>query len=59
MTKDALEEVVHSLKAQIEELKAEKVSVHTFEPIQKIVYGLVGTALLAVLAAVLELVIRH
>jgi len=60
---DRLDEKVTNIKETVDKIdcKLEKdyVTKDEFDPIKKIVYGMVGTILLAVIVALLALVIRN
>ena len=56
--KDDLKEIKNELKEFKGKLKVEFVSIEAFEPIRRLVYGLVGLILVAVVVGMLTLVIR-
>lgn len=51
-------EQIQDIKKEIDDMKKEMVTKVEFSPTQKISYGLIGVVVLAVLAAVLNLVIK-
>ena len=53
-----LDERVQAMQRDLGEMRDECVTKAEFRPVQKIVYGLVGTATLALLIALLSLVLR-
>lgn len=53
----ALQKIDH-LQATIDDMKAEMVTKARFEPIEKLVYGLVGLVLAGVVTALIALVIN-